>query len=199
MSLDHQRYDANNSEEVDNEKQLKRNKMISFLLLVASIMLVVAIVLISVRASRVPNRRNDLNSVGQKQSNTPTSPPSVIPSVTPSYEADIAINFFLQENIVPGTEEKVLFLVPGTPQWKAKRWMTREDTLSWNEAHQFKSTKKLIQRYVLAVIYFSISKGGNIDVDWLHMDECNSVSVSCDDDGFLRTLEISKYRVVEVF
>lgn len=198
MTLDHQRYDTDNSEEVDIEKQLKRNKIISFLILVASIMLVVAIVLISVRASRVQNRRNDLNGVSQKQSNTPTSTPSVIPSVAPSYEADSAINLFLHENIAIDTEEKALFLVPGTPQWKAKRWITREDTLSWNEEHQFKSAQKLIQRYVLAVIYFSMSKGGNIDVDWLRMDECSSVSISCDDKGFLRTLEISKYLVVQI-
>jgi hypothetical protein len=37
-----------------------------------------------------------------------------------------------------------------------------------------------------------MNKAEQIDVDWLLMDECHSVSISCDDDGFLRTLEIGK-------
>jgi hypothetical protein len=202
MAVDHQRYytnvedsDHDNSRSSNIESSDARSKISSFILLVASILLFVAIVLISIRVSSEDNHRNDVNSVDQKRSDSPVSTtfiPSITPSSAPSSEEDIAINLFLEENLASGTEGKAAFLVPGTPQWKAKRWMTREDALSWNWTHQYNSTQKIVQRYVLAVIYFSMNKAEQIDVDWLLMDECHSVSISCDDDGFLRTLEIGK-------
>jgi hypothetical protein len=189
-------FDQDTSRSNNLEPTNGKNKISSFILLVASIMLFVAITLISIRVSKEDNHRNDVNSVDQKHTDAPismTSIPSLIPSSAPSSEEDIAINLFLTENLIVRAEEKAQFLVPGTPQWKAKRWMTREDTtLSWNKAHQYNSTQKIIQRYVLAVIYFSMSNGGHMDVDWLLTHECYSVSISCDDDGFIRSLEIGE-------
>lgn len=189
-------FDHDTSRSNNLEPNNGKNKISSFILLVASIMLFVAITLISIRVSREDNHRNDVNSVDQKHTDAPistTSIPSLIPSSAPSSEEDIAINLFLTENLIVRAEEKSQFLVPGTPQWKAKRWMTREDTtLSWNKAHQYNSTQKIIQRYVLAVIYFSMSNGGHMDVDWLLTHECYSVSISCNADGLIRSLEIGE-------
>jgi len=176
----------------------KRNQLISFILLVAAAMLLVAAVLISIGFSNVGGQKNNMNDVEQRSTDAPifsTYIPSSVPSYAPSTFEDAAITLFLEEYFrgVELTSARAPFLVQGTPQWNAKRWMSRAGSVSWNMTDKYTSSQRIIQKYVLAVIYFSMSKGGPMEVDWLMFpDECLSVYVNCNDDGFIRTLEISK-------
>lgn len=84
------------------------------------------------------------------------------------------------------------FLVPQSPQWLARRWMVEEDPLQLFSKNRNIDNGRILQRYSLAVVFFSMSQTQASNVDWMSIDECDSVHLDCDEFGMIRAMEIGK-------
>lgn len=115
-----------------------------------------------------------------------TSYPTVTPSHVPSSSNDaILTDFLITFNI---SNE---FTIPNSTQYRAKRWMTRDDPLLLSPTGD--NNDKILQRYALASLYFSLSQEGPSDIDWIEKDECDSIQIACNDDGYVRTIMIGEF------
>lgn len=115
-----------------------------------------------------------------------TSYPTVTPSHVPSSSNDaILADFLITFNI---SNE---FTIPNSPQYYAKRFLTRDDPLFLHPTDD--NHDKILQRYALASLYFSLSQEGPSDIDWMEKDECDSIHIACNDDGYVRTIMIGEF------
>lgn len=85
--------------------------------------------------------------------------------------------------------------VVDSPQYKAKSWMFREDGLLLTPSATV-SNERILQRYALAVFYFSTNGPGTwLDNNWLQGDECSNMfwdGISCNDDDQVRAIAFGK-------
>lgn len=80
--------------------------------------------------------------------------------------------------------------VPNTPQNLAMKWIMDDD-----KQHSNVGSPHFAQRYVIAVIYFSLGGESWIDSFWLspQQNECDIPGVQCNSAGRITKLEFSKY------
>ncbi len=172
------------------------NKLI-FILVIILFLISITFITIGVTTNRASNYdamtgidTTSISSWTIHPSGSPTSNPSITPSLAPSSEFDTALNLIFRDQLILG-EEAAIF-IPGTAQWNAKRWVARRNMVALDPTDEMYE-QKLIQKYALSVVAFSMSENERVvDVDWMEVDECDSRSTSCDDNGIIRALEIGK-------
>ena len=84
---------------------------------------------------------------------------------------------------------------PNSPQYMAKQWMIEEDPLQLTPS-DFVSDGRILQRYALAVFYFSTGGPESWDPNsWLQGEECISqywIGLSCNDNDEVRAMAFGK-------
>jgi len=85
-----------------------------------------------------------------------------------------------------------------SPQSRAFSWLMFDDTLWPNHPEDDLTTEQVLQRYALAVFYFSTGTSQLLqDRGWLGGDECDEgswIGISCDESGHVRTLALGMLR-----
>lgn len=84
-----------------------------------------------------------------------------------------------------------------SPQYKAREYIMRSDTLKLTPSETV-SDSRIIQRYVLAVFYYSTNGPDSwAENNWLFDDECENLywtGISCNDEGQVRAIAFGKCR-----
>ncbi len=82
-------------------------------------------------------------------------------------------------------------------QSRAFNWLMFDDALWLNQPEDAVTTEQVLQRYALAVFYFSTGASQILqDRGWLGGDECDEgswIGVSCDESGHVRTLALGMW------
>jgi len=93
--------------------------------------------------------------------------------------------------VVYSVSDKTAIETKGSVQYHARQWFLFEDKL-WIEHRQSVSYERVVQRYVLAVFYFSTNGQDSwIGNNWLQGDECGAetwMGLNCNDNFEVRTL-----------
>ncbi len=168
--------------------KLRRNTIYS---LFALILLIVIII--------VPLYLTVLKADHPESSFAPSSIPSASPSETPT---TVLYSDYVDKLSSISTE--VQLMTPGTAQYKALRWLYHDDPAGRRDIND----KRLFQRYIAAVFYYSTSEGrgwhdcypgdvactSNSKREWFSpWDECDWYGfIQCDGEGFVTRFIISK-------
>jgi len=162
-------------------------------IIVALVMLVISTVLITVGVSQGNRNAGGNQEMYQDEDTiaTITSRPSSSPSDSPTIQQDLVMNNFLVGAL--GFDDRMSgILVAGSAQWKAKRWLVQDDPIGLDPSDDSVPEWRILQRYAIVTLQFSLIGNNEFNLDWMSMDECESVHINCDDDGFVRALEIGK-------
>lgn len=143
--------------------------------------------------------------VGEKKTMAPTIAPSEAPSMTPSVAPTSIRLDTIIEGLIPVSGEEA-FMNRSSPQYLAADWVADLDPLMLSI-----EDPKLVQRYILAVFYFSMNGdewescgrndrvcAGNTDATtWLSdSDECTWLANRCKDNANVDQIFFSKYAVI---
>jgi hypothetical protein len=186
---------GNHSHEDPSRKMFHRGTLIALIMLFigGTVSMVMGVMLHQKEQASKPELANGGIAVALENTSHPSlSPsfnPSAVPSIAPSSQFEVEINDFLKQALNL-TEDAPIF-TPGTDQWNARRWIANDDPISLNPLHE-DDKSKLIQRFALMTIFYSMSGNTPMEVDWMGMDECYSAMTSCDDNGIIRALQIGK-------
>mmetsp|Transcript_21029 Transcript_21029/g.34779 ORF Transcript_21029/g.34779 Transcript_21029/m.34779 type:complete len:679 (+) Transcript_21029:108-2144(+) len=118
-------------------------------------------------------------AVTATQVNRPTPDPEPTSSPTISPETRLAVVFDIVANVsdvgpISGIDS---FTTPGSPQYKALHWIALEDR---HQVH-VDETEHIMQRYILAVLFFSTN-----GMDWKDQFEFMTADNECDWSGALQ-------------
>jgi hypothetical protein len=151
--------------------------------------------------------RNDFGSVKRLQRGTdvqdevPSTSPSLIPSALPSFIPSLSPTTILHPYIHEAlrnmtTKNNNLTVVKGSSSWDAKEWLLRHDPIMMQLDTNQESVileKQILQRYALSVLYFAMNERNSLQVDWMDIQECHSIHISCNEDGFVRSLGLGTF------
>lgn len=135
----------------------------------------------NVYKSEISNLESSLNNLDND-----SNQPSISPTTAPNYsEAERRIR-----SIVELASDSESLNSNSSPQLQAFNWLIKDDFTTENT-----TSEKILQRYALAVLYFSTNGEGKWakKEDWVsHLDECDWYGVKCLDsqDEFTPVLEI---------
>jgi len=183
-------------EDLASQPVQHRRKLYGPVGIVVALILLTAIILIAVGSSMGSGSRESSNpGTIQDDVNAAsiTSEPTSSPTNSPTLYQDVAMTDFLMEALGDNDVEASRIIVAGTVQWKAKRWLVHDDPLALNPVDNSVPRWRILQRYAIAATHFSFLGEDDLDLDWMSMDECESVHINCDDDGYIRALEIGEY------
>jgi hypothetical protein len=164
--------------------------------MVVALILLTAIILIAVGSSMGSGSRESSNPGATHydvNAASITSEPTSSPTNSPTLYQDVAMTDFLMEALGDNDVEASRIIVAGTVQWKAKRWLVHDDPLALNPVDNSVPRWRILQRYAIAATHFSFLGEDDLNLDWMSMDECESVHINCDDDGYIRALVIGEY------
>ena len=161
--------------------------IVAFMLIISTILIAIGSSLGNHSESGNLEKIHDDNMIA-----TITSGPSSSPSNSPTIQQDLIMNDFLVEALGIDDDEEAGILVAGSAQWKAKRWLVQDDPIALDPSNDKVPGWRILQRYAIATLQFSLIDDSEFGLDWMNMDECESVHINCDDDGYVRTLEIGK-------
>jgi hypothetical protein len=171
-------------------------KPIVFLIGAAFALLLVVGVIIGVTIPLTTN--NDKQSPTMDSAVTPTkSPaPTKVPSQAPT--ACTSLNCLSEILIQDGVANEEALQDESSPQFRALRWLARNDPAVYYLDST--STVILVERYVLAVLYYASSgEGGSNALSFLTTKSvCEWKGVSCDGDGLVFALVPGKSKHGEV-
>ena len=164
--------------------------------IVVVLILLTAIILIAVGSSMGSESREQINpGTIQDDVNAAsiTLEPTSSPTNSPTLYQDVAMTEFFMEALGDDDVKAARILVTGTVQWKAKRWLVHDDPLALDPADNSVPRWRILQRYAIATTHFSFLGEDDLNLDWMSIDECESVHINCDDNGYIRALEIGEY------
>ena len=150
---------------------------------------------------------NDFGSVKRLQRGTdaqdeiPSTSPSLIPSALPSFIPSSSPTTMFHPYIHNAlrnmtTQNKNLTVAKGSSSWDAKEWLLRYDPIMMQLDTNQESDileKRILQRYTLSVLYFAMNERNSLQVDWMDIQECDSIHISCNEDGFVRSLGLGTF------
>ena len=167
--------------------------LVTILFIVSSIFIAVGVTLDQKQRAAKPDTITGVDTSAALKtshpSSSPTSSPSSNLSIAPSSEFEVALNLIFKDRLRLAEDAPVF--TPGTDQWNAKRWMAHNDPMSLDPTDE-NDVLKIIQRFALSTIFYSMSGKDPMNVDWMEMDECHSEHISCDGDEIVRALEIGE-------
>jgi hypothetical protein len=144
--------------------------------------------------------------VGKEEPVAPTIPPSEAPSMTPSVAPTSIRLDAVIDRLIPVSGEEA-FMNKSSPQYLAADWVADLDPVMLPI-----EDPKLVQRYILAVFYFSMNGdkwescgrtspicGGDANsTTWLsRFNECTWLGNRCNSDANVDQIYFSKYAVID--
>lgn len=182
-SVSRMRYGTNLSPHAEEyEDKPGRRKFIVVALVILSVVLIGAIIAVAV----VIFGGNDSSSS-----------PAISPETAAAREQAL-------DKILVRVSSADTLIDPTSPQAKARHWLLYEDTL-WMHPAQAIPGERVIQRYILAVFYFST--GGQTmwsENNWLEGDECHNAKgeywtgLACNDDDKVLAIAFGKCLTVRM-
>jgi hypothetical protein len=132
-----------------------------------------------------------------------TTSPSLIPSVVPSFIPSLSPSTMFHPYVHDAlqnmtTQNNNLTVVEGSSSWDAKAWLLRHDPIMMQLDTNQESAileKRILQRFALSVLYFSMNESDLLQVDWMYIQECESIHISCNEDGFVRSLGLGTFHI----
>ena len=179
----------------EEEEKLERRKYKRYLCFAFLCMCLIAVAIV------VPV----VSVVSKKEPVAPTIPPAEAPSMTPSVAPTSIRLDAVVDRLIPVSGEEA-FMNKSSPQYLAADWVADLDPLMLSI-----EDPKLVQRYILAVLYFSMNGdewescgrndrvcAGNTDATtWLSdSDECTWLANRCKDNANVDQIFFSKYAVI---
>lgn len=143
------------------------------------------------------HRGSDVQSIGP--SNSPSPIPTSLPSRMPSLSPTTVFHSYIHDTLRNMTaQNQNLTILKGSSAWNAKVWLLRHDPtmaqLDTNEENDILE-KRILQRFALSVLYFAMNERNSLQVDWMNIHECDSIHISCNEDGFVRSLGLGTFHI----
>jgi len=108
---------------------------------------------------------------------------------------------FINNTVIAVSDADIL-ADKNSPQSRALNWLMFDDALWLNHPEDDVTTEQVLQRYALAVFYFSTGASQMLqDRGWLGGDECDEgswIGIGCDESGHVRTLALGMSRFIAV-
>ena len=171
-----------------------KRSTLCLLIILAVIVVIVASVVVGVTRKKKRNQDTSPFSSDILQSQQNTTPPTMSPTTSPPSTSPTTVDDFtyVQDEIFKLSISDEAIFDTATPQYLALEWLIYNDTATSN--YRSNPISAIIERYVLAVFYYSTNGPGWIsDGRFLSVTPvCRWSFVACDDTGSVTSLAIGK-------
>lgn len=139
---------------------------------------------------------NDLEGTAEPSAISSLSP-STAPTAAPSLSPTFQLRPYLESVLMNITTQNMSVSFQETSSVsKAIEWLVKYDPVVMNMSiDENGTTERIIQRFVFAVIYYAMNERNVFEVDWMRKNECDSIHVSCNNEGFARSLGIGELKI----